>query len=746
MKVKTVTAAAAILSALSLLPVPGALHAQATPGQAAAKAATPAIIQPGHSQHGPAFDEGPRQQAKLQRGYGSVHFPITTSSPEAQRFFDQGINLLYSFSYFEAERSFRQAALLDPDCAMAYWGVANCRTGSDRKKAFIALAQQKAAKVSDREQRYIAADAISIDAKLSDHQRDVEYVKAMEQLVLAYPHDLEAKLMLARALPDEADGKSNRIVKDALLREVLAHNPAHPGAHHFRIHLWDGKNGAAALDSCRAYPRLAPNIGHAQHMPGHIYAQLGMWNEAALAMDRAARVERNYFYSEGRMPYDSWNYAHDQHYLISNLGYLGRINEGVRLAQELLDVPRDPKENTLNDDWQLAGQGRFALLRMRVRGERWDDILKDPDPGWKADGASAGWKAYSLGLAYLGKGDRENARKQSKALDELKSDDDAIQCARLELRGRLAIADSKMKDGLEALKKAAEIEKTKFFDNDPPYYPRPLYESLAWGYLQARQWNDAESALSDGLVRDPHNGFALAMLVLAQNGAGRRNEAAQTYGQLRTAWQHADADLPLLRQVQAFADRNRALCGDGGFTPSVYRSNGDLERLGPAAWRPFPATAFNLADANGKPVRLSDYRGHNVLLVFTLGAGCKQCLEQLETLGKEKAAFDALDTRLVGVSSDAPPVARSFMRENPNYPFLLLSDPTGATRRAYKAYDDFEKIELHATVLIDRVGRVWWFRSGGDPFTDVAFLKSEIARMDAWNRRHNDISDGVNRR
>jgi peroxiredoxin len=727
------TVSVAGVAAVCLLPMGGRLLGQTAPSSPA-----PAPIQAGHSQHGSAFDEGPRQRARLLRGYGTVHFPITTASPETQRFFDQGVNQLYSFSYFEAERSFRTAAMLDPDCAMAYWGLARCDGSGERNKSFIALAQKRSAKVTDRERRYIAAEAMRNGMeKVKGQSDDAAYVGALEQIVLAYPNDLEAKVLLEWALPNEADGKSNRIAKDALLHEVLARNPNHPGAHHFRIHLWDGKNGAAALDSCRIYPRLAPAIGHAQHMPGHIYAQLGMWTEAALAMDRAARVERNYFYSEGRMPFDSWNYAHDQHYLISNLGYLGRIKEGTRLAQELLDSPHDPQANPLGDSWggTLEGQGRFAMLRMRVRGEQWDAILNDA--GWQAEGSTVGWKYYSRGLAFLGKGDRESARKESKALDALKDDNDKrIQCARLELRGRLAIADGKLTEGLDALKQAADIEKVEFAYADPPNYPRPLYESLAWGYLQAQRWSDAESALNDGLVRDPHNGFALAMLVQAQNGAGRRKEAAQTYTQLRTVWQHADADLTPLRQVQAFAAHNRALCGDERFAPTPFRPDGELERLGPGAWQPFAAPAFTLSDPNSKPVRLADYRGHNVLLVFTLGAACQQCLEQLNALGKEKAAFAALDTRLIGVSSDAPMVAHSYLRSMPDYPFLLLSDPTGAVRRAYKAYDDFEKIELHATVLIDRSGRIWWFRSGGDPFTDATFLKSEITRMDDWNRRH----------
>src|SRR5207248_9137473 len=104
----------------------------------------------------------------------------------------------------------------------------------------------------------------------------------------------------------------------------------------------------------RVYPSLAPAIGHAQHMPGHIYAQLGRWAEASRAMDAAARVERRYFYEQGRLPVHSWNFAHNQIYLIANLGYQGRIRAGLPLARELLDIPREPAENKNEDPSRFA--------------------------------------------------------------------------------------------------------------------------------------------------------------------------------------------------------------------------------------------------------------------------------------------------------------------------------------------------------------------------------------------------------
>lgn len=672
-------------------------------------------------------------------GIGSVHFTITVSNPESQMYFDQGVNLLYSLWWFEAERSFRHAAMLDPDCAMAYWGMAKAMEGAqdgDRARACLKLARQKLAKVTDRERRYIEAEGMALQPGRDDKIRAANYARALEEIVRAYPEDVEAKVMLAGAhLNAAGDGPvAQRAAIDALLQEALARNPQHPGAHRLRIRLLERTPGAAVLESCRAYPQIAPNIGYAQHLPGHVYAQRGLWDQAAQAMEAAARVERRYFYAEGQMPYDSWDYAHELHSLIAVLGYLGRIKEGARLAQELLDAPHDPKYND-GARGDIARQGRIALMRMRIRGEQWDAILHDTASVWTESGDDAVWKRYTLGMAYLGRGERAAALRQAAALDRLKAAGAIATCARLELRGRLAVVEGDFARGLAALKQAAEIEKTAFAVRDPNPYPHPLYESLAWGYLAAGRRAEAEATLQEGLRREPNNGSALALLVQALVQAGKRAEAAAVYAQLRAVWQHADPDLPPLRRVQALATRLALSSGNRAAFPTVCVPTQSLERLGPSAWRPFPAPDFALRDPDGKTVRLADFRGHNLILVFYLGGKCPLCMQQLAMLGREKPALDALDTRVAAVSWDQPAVNRAFLAANPGYPLLLLSELHGRVRHQYKAYDDFENIVLHATFLIDRNGGVWWYNADSEPFTNTAFLKSEIARMNAWEQR-----------
>ncbi|MCW3097680.1 MAG: Redoxin domain protein [Chthonomonadaceae bacterium] len=682
-----------------------------------------------HSMLGGAFDQGPRQQARLMKGIGNVHFPVTTSRPEAQKFFDQGINYLYSFSWFESERSFRTAAKIDQDCAMAYWGMA--MADSTRGKEFLKFAQDRESKVTDRERRYI--DSLAITFRDGDAKKNTtDNIHALEALVHAYPDDVEAKAMLAWVLREEQSGSSFRVAIDALLREVLAKNPLHPAAHHYRIHMWDGDNAEEALDSSIAYAKAAPGIGHALHMPGHIYARLGMFVKATESMEAATRLERRYCADVGEMPFETWDFLHNQDFLCGAIGYTGRIHDGVRLAIEMRDTPYDPQ---FNPGYSFQ-RGRFNLLRARVRGECWDEILNDKQHGWTDSDDDRLWLYYSQGLAALGKGDLVTARRMGADLAKLKLEVDQHNAARLEMRGRLAVQDGKAAEGIDMLKKALEMENKSFQHGDPINYPRPVYESLAWAYLTTKQPGEAEAVLRTGLRREPENGFGIAMLTEALVAEGRRSEALEQYTKLAEVWQHADSDLPALLRVKALNLESDPACSVRSPFPTPYIPSAEMQRYGPMEWQPFPAPDVVLTNRDGKPTRLSAFRGHNTLLVFYLGGACPACTLQLNALGKEKAALTALDTEIAAVSSDTPQANQAFLTANSAYPLRLFSDVKHDAAKRCKAFDDFEGKELHATLLLDKHGRVWWYRYGVEPFTDNKFLKEEIARMNAWEARH----------
>jgi hypothetical protein len=224
----------------------------------------------GHSAHGESFDSGPRQKPWPLAGIGQAHFPITTKNPEVQRWFDQGNALLHSFWFYEAERAFRWCAKLEPDNPMPYWGMARS-ADSTRAQDFIRQAQKLREPASERERLYIDALAAQLlpdplrekDSTPDGQQRNRQAKKVLETLCIKYPDDMEARALLA--LDTMGD---SRYGAELMIREILARQPDHPGAHHYRIHNWDYHEPEQALDSSRRYGELVPGIGHALGMPG----------------------------------------------------------------------------------------------------------------------------------------------------------------------------------------------------------------------------------------------------------------------------------------------------------------------------------------------------------------------------------------------------------------------------------------------------------------------------------------------
>ncbi|MBI3837031.1 MAG: alkyl hydroperoxide reductase, partial [Planctomycetia bacterium] len=338
---------------------------------------------PGHSLHGEAFDEGPRQKAYLMPGTGDVHFLVTTKVPMAQQFFDQGVGQLHGFWYFEAERSFRQVAALDPNCAMAYWGVAMANANNEKRaKGLIEIAVQKKAAASLRERAWIEALAASY-AGSDTTERRRKYVRDLEALVQDNPNDVEAKAFLALQIwkngswmtePKRQLPISSHQAVDALLEQVFQAQPMHP-AHHYRIHLWDDEKPARALVSASLNGQASPGIAHMWHMPGHTYSKLHRYADAAWQQEASARVDHAHMMRDGVLPDQIHNYAHNNEWLIRNLAFLGRVHDAIDLATNMIELPRHPKYNTLDKNGASANFGRARLIDVLVQYERWDDLL-----------------------------------------------------------------------------------------------------------------------------------------------------------------------------------------------------------------------------------------------------------------------------------------------------------------------------------------------------------------------------------
>ncbi len=701
----------------------------------------------GHSQHGSAFDTGLRQKPWRMEGIGKAHFPITTKVPEVQEWFDQGNALLQSFWYEEAERSFRWCLKLDPDCAMAYWGLA--RTGlswstglSDfpevkRYKDFLKEAVRRKDSVTPRERLYIEAwdDAMRADAP----ERVKTLNHRLQELVLKFPDDLEAETLLALFSIESG----NALGTEMIVRDILAKAPDHPGAHHTRIHNWDGVLAEQAIASCQAYGRIAPGIGHSNHMPGHNYSKIGMWHEAARSMDAATRVELRYMNERLALPFETWNYAHNRNYLCYIQEQLGMAAASLQGASDLLAAPREPKRGK-GPEYGTSEQGMAAQLRALVKFERWDDILKPGTIQWRDGDDDKLVRAVVETLAYIGQGKTVDARarlaevkeliharaEENKGKGNVPAGEEPFTIELNAVEGLLYAAEGNLLDATRLLTQAAAIEKKKRdadqYLNDPPDAAWPVNRLLGDVYLRAGEHRLAIEAYERALKQERNDAFSLAGLAQAYFKSGNREKATECAGRFAYVWSGCDPGLRWKAEVDALGLNADPIAQ----TPAPERpySTDAQSKLGPLNWEPFAAPQLDCTDTDGQTVRLEDFRGKNVIVVFYLNDECPHCVEQLVSINAHAADWDAENAVVLAVSSTTAERNKASEKLS-KLSIHLLSDRDHDNARRFTSYDDFEEMELHSTILIDAKGRVHWKRTGGDPFTDMDFLLQSLKRM-----------------
>ena len=726
----------------------------------------------GHSYHGEAFNEGPRSSAYLMKGMGRVRFPVTTSVQEAQLFFTQGVAQLHGFWHFEAERSFRQAAMLDPDCAMAYWGMAVANRGNtERAKGFIAEAKKRRDKVGKHEQLWIDSEVnYWADTKKAKKDRRRKTVRDLESIIFEYPDDIEAKAFLAvwmwqsarEGLPIHSHGAVT-----ALIEDVLDVEPMHP-CHHFRIHLWDNEKPARALASAARCGQGSPGIAHMWHMPGHIYSKLKRYHDSAWQQEASARVDHAHMMRDRVLPDQIHNFAHNNEWLTRNLNHLGRANDAVALARNMVELPRHPKYNTLAKSDKpteygkrgSARYGRMRLLDTLLRYEMWDEIISSSQtvylepttiPEEQAKRlAAVGVAHYALGQAEKGaealaKLDELKERLEDMKLEaEAKAGEDALAAEKNDKQTKKAKADAvKPFDGriktvnqyraeLLACQAAAD-EDADEFKKQIGKAGKMSRERKSQLHLQLGNKEEAEklasqSARAEGQVQP------LANYVDILWRSGKEKEAVEQFKKLREISAHIDIERAVFQRLAPVAKKlglpedwriEFQPAGEVGDRPS-------LDTLGPFRWSPTPATQWELTDGQGKQHTLADYAGRPVIVIFYLGKGCAHCIEQLGTFAPKTDRFRKAGIDLIAISTDAVDGLRETVQQNKTgspFPFPLVSDASLNVFKQYRAYDDFEQQPLHGTFLIDRQGLVRWQDISYEPFTEAEFLLRESKRL-----------------
>lgn len=682
-------------------------------------------------------------------GIGDTPFPITTKNTEVQKWFNQGNALLHSFWFEEAERSFRWCLKLDPDCAMAYWSLARCgfnwfSMGSpnfddkdfDRYKVFLKEAVRRKDKVTERERMYIEAWETATAPDVKEHLKTLN--SHLQQIVIKYPDDVEAKALLSLY----NIGQGSAFANELLIEQVLAKNPMHPGAHHASIHNWDGVSSEQAIKSCELYGKAAPNIGHSLHMPGHIYSKIGMWHEAAIAMDSATRTELRYMNDRLALPFETWNYPHNRNYLCYIQEQLGMADASMQGARDMLAAPRDPEYNP-GLEGAIGSQGHTALVRALIKFEKWDQIMTPGVIEWSSkDDFGKLDQAFAETLALNGLGKLREAKERLQDLKALQvkiaaaaKTPDAPETQAVALyvniaEGLVALAEGHLLEGQRALLNAADADAkqrdARHFTNDPPDQPWPVMRLLGDDYRKRGENAMGIECYERALKQEPNDGFTLSGLALANHAMGNQERAAYYAGRLEYVWSQADPHLKWLEDVRKLGLATKPVAE----TPAkerTYRPK-DLDALGPMNWRPFSAPALKVLDVNGKQVQLKDYAGKNVLLIFFLGDACVHCVGQLKSINDRISDFEGQDAVVLAVCSSTPAkIKESATLGKVNVTFL--SDKDHENARRFSSYDDFEELELHSTILIDKNGCVRWKRTGGDPFTNIDFLVNELKRI-----------------
>ena len=500
---------------------------------------------------------------------GSLHHPMTTTSEQAQRYFDQGLRFVYAFNHEEAIRSCEAAADWDPEAAMPYWGIAfalgpNINRVMEKKDERRAIEMvQKARRLADRatskEQAYIEALVTRYVSRKGAKRKglDEAYAKAMRLVAQRFPEDDDASTLFAEAMMDlrpwdfwKGDGKPQPGTDEIVttLESVLARNPDHPGACHYYIHVLEASPFPERALACAArLPELMPGAGHLVHMPAHLYIRLGKYHEAAERNEHAAHVDEAYLAT--RTPsgdYADGYYSHNLHFLWASLMMEGRSAEATKVARELAGTITEDEART--DKWKelYLPTPLYSLIRF----ERWDELLREPPPP-KGFRLMDGMWRLGRGMALVSTGRLPGAEGEHYALANLtkqikrdRSQEEKISRTLLKiserlLAGEIAARRQQYDDAIRKLKEAIKLEDSLPYV-EPPQWPLPVRQYLGSVLLLAGRPADAETEYRADLTRNPENGWALIGLIQSLKDQQKDGQAAEVEDRFKKAWAHAD--------------------------------------------------------------------------------------------------------------------------------------------------------------------------------------------------------------
>jgi len=532
-------------------------------------------VQPGsHAHHGGPAAAPAGGAPVLFDNLGDYHRTITTTSRQAQAYFDQGLRLVYGFNHHEAQAAFREAARLDPTCAMCVWGSAltygsnyNSPTDAERERgawAAVSRARTLAATRGTEPERALIAALAARHAVAPTADRaalDRAYADAMRDVTRRFPADLDAATLFADALMNlrpwslwTPEGTPQPGTEEivATLERVLAADPRHPGANHLYIHAVeaspDPRRAEAAADRLLA---LMPGAGHMVHMPSHIYYRIGRYADAGSVNVAAVAADRAYFAKSQPSPiYRGMYYPHNLDFVWHAASMEGRSAECVRAAREF--ASEVPAAAVLEmPDMETAPAAPLLAL---ARFGRWDEVLAQPAPPAKMLYVTAAWR-YARGLAFSATSRRAEAARELAELQVVLASvpadrtvagffkmADMVRLASETLAGEMAARGGDVEAAVKHLALAVRLQDEHWFTEPPPWH-YPVRQSLGAALLQAGRAAEAEAVYREDLRRNPENGWSLFGLAQSLRAQAKTADAGAVDARFSRAWARADVRL-----------------------------------------------------------------------------------------------------------------------------------------------------------------------------------------------------------
>ena len=515
-----------------------------------------------------------QQISPLFTNLGNLHFSISTKIERAQAFFNQGIKLSYAFNHAEGHRSFMEAARLDNNSAMSYWGQAfalgpniNDPLPDEERKNKINEAMVKArrlaAKGNNKERALIEALSKRYSEDLNKDVADLNmaYMLAMAKVVQQFPKDANIQILYAASVMNtvawnywDKEGNPSPNIKEAkaALESAMKLEPENPGGHHYYIHMVELPYPDMGVASADKLASLMPGAGHIVHMPSHIYIRVGRYLDAVKINQAAILADEDYIaqcFSQGLYPLAY--YPHNIHFLWSSASLLGASEIAIDAAKKTAEKVPTGELKTL----PFLQDFTATPLLSYTRFGKWNEILTIPAPNKEIKHLNL-IRHYARGIAFIRKGNTKDAQEELDAINALRKDPEletlvatannaSIQSANIAyevVAGELAALQGDISKAISHLEKAVVYEDGLTY-TEPAAWHIPTRQNLGAVLMNAEKFEQAEIIYKQDLDILRQNGWSLMGLHNSLKAQGKLKEAEVIKAEFDKAWQHADIEI-----------------------------------------------------------------------------------------------------------------------------------------------------------------------------------------------------------